>query len=214
MMRAVLLALSLLLVATGCTTRFTAAEKAVINDGGADIMRLWVVGNETDSLLLHRRARKVSRRDVPTPAFKTLCRRMLATVNDPADEGVGIAAPQVGVSRRVVLVQRYDRKGYPFQVFINPVISACSDSVLVGPEGCLSVPGFYGRVPRSVRLRVRYRDENFRLHTETVSGYTAVIMQHEADHLNGRLYTSRAERRLVLPVEVEPKDPSHETYIR
>jgi peptide deformylase len=118
---------------------------------------------------------------------------MLATVQNPENEGVGIAAPQVGILRRVVAVQRFDKEGEPFEFYVNPEIVEFGDEMELGGEGCLSVPDFSGDVWRAQRIVIKYRDEKFAEHTETIEGFTAVIFQHEIDHLDGILYIDRME---------------------
>ena len=130
---------------------------------------------------------------VGSEELATLCRRMLATVKDPANEGVGIAAPQVGLLRRMVAVQRFDKAGEPFEFFLNPEIIAMLGENKPGGEGCLSVPDMRGVVSRSHHIVLRYRDVDFVEHTDTVEGFTAVIIQHEVDHLDGVLYIDKTE---------------------
>lgn len=175
-----------------CASSFTESEKTVIRSGEKEIMALVTVRSDKSSRsILRQMARPLSRKMLATDAYKDLRRRMLATVQDPNDEGVGIAAPQVGISRRIIAVQRYDKPGEPFEIYINPKILSRSDSLVAGMEGCLSVPGLYGKVERAQNIRLCYRDEHYRQHTEEVKGFTAVIFQHEVDHLNGILFTDR-----------------------
>jgi peptide deformylase len=135
---------------------------------------------------------------------------MVATVTHPSQDGVGIAGPQVGLNRRVVAVQRFDKEGEPFEVYPNVRIVWASDSLAAGPEGCLSVPDRRGEVLRSQEIIIEYADitgiehslQQNRLESnrrakpvpmvrDTVSGFTAVIFQHEIDHLDGVLYIDR-----------------------
>lgn len=176
----------------GCTGGLTATEQAVIHGGAGPIMRLCTIERRPDSLLLRRHARPMTAAVLTSPHYATLRRRMLATVTDPANPGVGIAAPQVGLSRCLIAVQRYDKEGEPFEFFLNPEIRLLDTTATRGVEGCLSVPPLWGTVARSPRLVLTYRDEWFRPRCDTVSGYTAVIFQHEVDHLNGILYIDRA----------------------
>ena len=107
-------------------------------------------------------------------------------------DGVGLAAPQVGLNRRVVAVMRYDKPGYPFEVYPNIHIEYFSDQKQTGPEGCLSIPDIAGDVERSQQVVIRYTDpETLSEVRDTVDGYTAVIFQHEVDHLEGILFTDR-----------------------
>jgi peptide deformylase len=112
-------------------------------------------------------------------------------------EGAGLAAPQIGVGLRVVIFgvdknPRYpDAEEVPQTVLINPVITALSDEMDEGWEGCLSVPGMRGLVPRYKQLRYQGRDEYGALIDRTVSGFHARVVQHECDHLDGILYPMR-----------------------
>ena len=125
--------------------------------------------------------------------------RMISTVTHPSQDGVGIAGPQVGLSRRIVAVQRFDKVGEPFEVYANVKIVWMSDSLAYGPEGCLSVPDRRGNVLRSQEIVIEYADIAALQHgladipmvRDTVTGFTAVIFQHEIDHLEGVLYIDR-----------------------
>ena len=89
---------------------------------------------------------------------------------------------------------RYDKEGKPIEAYANVHILDLSASKKKGPEGCLSIPNYRGEVSRSDSIVVSYYDINTRTHrTDTVTGYTAVIFQHETDHLEGILYTDRAD---------------------
>ena len=115
----------------------------------------------------------------------------------PSQDGVGIAAPQVGINRRVVAVQRFDKEGDPFEVYPNIRIVWKSDSVEAGPEGCLSVPNQRGEVMRSQEIVIEYASadcEEISMVRDTVKGFTAVIFQHEVDHLEGVLYIDRLKK--------------------
>ena len=150
---------------------FTDAECGVIASQQGHIMRLWTVADPGDSLFLRRKAVPLGREELQSAHFRMLKEGMLATVCDTTDRGVGIAAPQVGVSRRLVWY---------------------SQTRLPGSEGCLSIPGVSGSVLRSERIVVRYLDEeSLRMSADTVEGFTAVIFQHEVDHLDGVLFIDR-----------------------
>jgi peptide deformylase len=105
--------------------------------------------------------------------------------------GVGLAAPQVGVARRVMLVCPSGEPGGE-EVVINPVVAEASGSE-VGEEGCLSFPGIYGRVPRATRLRVRYTDLDGRSREMPLEGFVARVFLHELDHLDGKVFIDRME---------------------
>lgn len=126
-----------LFVWVGCSTSFTPQEVKVIKEGGG-IMRVWKTDNREDSLFLRQQAIELTPGEIRTELFQVLKQRMLATVNDSADPGVGIAAPQVGISRRLIAVQRYDKPGAPFEFYINRVLCRLLKSSLWEKRGvCL-----------------------------------------------------------------------------
>lgn len=118
-----------------------------------------------------------------------------------ASEGCGLAAPQIGVSQRIcvvdgdVMTDVYDYlKGFK-RTFINPVVTSESDRMCEYNEGCLSVPGIYADVVRPETITVEYYDENFEKKTETFDRFAARMIQHELSHLDGVLFTD-----LVAPI--------------
>ncbi len=153
-------------------------------------MKVTKISDKADSLLLRSTSSPLTRRELGSPYTETLAKRMLATVTAPENDGVGIAAPQVGVGRRLIIVQRFDKEGEPFEVFANPVITGHSAEKRTGPEGCLSIDGVRGDVERWEWIDLGY-DLPFvqNMHVnERVEGFTAVIFQHEIDHLDGKLF--------------------------
>lgn len=185
------------LLTAGCNNPFTAAERKIIGNGN-EMMRVTTIDNQADSTLLRRTSRPLRKKDVLSEEFSTLCKRMLQTVQNPENEGVGIAAPQVGILRRVVAVQRFDKEGEPFEFYVNPEITAYSDDMELGGEGCLSVPEQSGDVWRAQRIEIKYRDKDFCEHKEIIEGFTAVIFQHEIDHLDGILFIDRIEEEAAI----------------
>ena len=177
------------------STGFTPKELDLINGAGT-IMRVLTTENQKDIETLRAKSSELSVEDLNSEAYKRLTRMMLATVTHPSQNGVGIAAPQVGINRRVVAVQRFDKEGEPFEVYPNIRIVWASKELAPGPEGCLSVPNRRGEVMRSQEITIEYTDMT-RLHEgdykirETIKGFTAVIFQHEIDHLEGILYIDR-----------------------
>lgn len=130
-----------------------------------------------------------------TPELRGLIEDMLDTMRH--EDGVGLAAPQIGVDLRVVIFgfehsERYpDAAAVPFTVLINPVLEPLSAETEDGWEGCLSVPGLRGWVPRYLRLRYRGFDPQGELIEREVEGFHARVVQHECDHLDGILYPMR-----------------------
>ncbi|MBU6504516.1 MAG: peptide deformylase [Betaproteobacteria bacterium] len=143
--------------------------------------------------LLLQQAAPVTRFD--TPELHALLEDMRDTMAHL--DGAGLAAPQIGVSLQVVIFgvssnPRYpDAEAVPMTVLINPELTVLDETQEEGWEGCLSVPGFRGVVPRYTRLRYRGYDELGRLIDRTAEGFHARVVQHECDHLIGVLYPMR-----------------------
>ena len=151
-----------------------------------------------DSLVLRTPSRDFTEEELASPLVRTLLDKMLHTVRHPSQDGVGIAAPQVGLNRRAVWVQRFDKEGAPFECYLNVRIDSLAGESISGAEGCLSVPPLRGIVPRRSVAYVSYRTADApERRQERVEGYTAIIFQHECDHLDGRLYIDRADSLFV-----------------
>lgn len=228
------------LLVTGCnrtvdTGDLNASEKALISNAlSADgtsfpegTMRVLTIQDSADLTVLRDSSINLSDAALLSEEFASLCSLMIATVTHPSQDGVGIAAPQVGLNRRVVAVQRFDKEpltvdgksDHPLEIYPNVRIAWASDSLAYGPEGCLSVPDMRGEVLRSQEIVIEYaavrplrhdsdkpdtvpcgtdsslcneeRDKEIVMKRDTVRGFTAVIFQHEIDHLDGILYIDR-----------------------
>ena len=112
-------------------------------------------------------------------------------------EGVGLAAPQVGLPIRLAVVDldvisddQPEFKGY-FKTYINPYIEETDGAMVPYEEGCLSFPGIHEKVNRPERVRVSWMDENFEEHDEWFEGFPARVLQHEIDHLDGKCFIDR-----------------------
>ena len=143
--------------------------------------------------VLRQVAKPVERFDTPE------LERLLADMTDTMahEDGAGLAAPQIGESVRVVIFgvsanPRYpDAEEVPFTVLVNPVIEFLTEETEEGWEGCLSVPGLRGVVPRRTRIRYRGFDASGRPIDRVADGFHARVVQHECDHLDGILYPMR-----------------------
>ena len=139
------------------------------------------------------RSRDVER--LGTPELSALLADMRDTMR--AHDGAGLAAPQIGVPLRVVIFgmernPRYpDAPAVPYTELVNPVLTPLADDEEEGWEGCLSVPGLRGAVPRFTRLRYEGFDPDGRPVARDVDGFHARVVQHECDHLDGILYPMR-----------------------
>jgi peptide deformylase len=142
---------------------------------------------------LYQVAKPVERFD--TPELAALIADMHDTME--AHDGAGLAAPQIGVGLQVVIFgvrrnPRYpDAEEVPYTVLVNPTLSKVDEEMEEGWEGCLSVPGLRGLVPRYRRLRYQGFDAQGRPIDRTVEGFHARVVQHEVDHLYGILYPMR-----------------------
>jgi len=141
--------------------------------------------------------RKVAE-DIPTdyPELKQFLADMFETLDQ--SEGIGLAAPQVGRSVRVVVIDldvlsedMPEYKGFR-RAFINPHIVEYDESKTdTSEEGCLSLPAIHEKVVRPTRIHVQWVDEDFQPHDEWIEGYLARVMQHEFDHLDGKMFVDR-----------------------
>ena len=172
---------------------FEVWERTVITMN-RDVMYVFVTDDYRDSVELRRPCRDLSDEELRSDLFDMLSRKMLTTVQAPQHGGVGIAAPQVGILRRVVAVQRLDKEGEPFEIYPNLRIVELLGDTVQSREGCLSIPGRRGIVPRREGVIIAWTDpETLEPRQEEIHGFTAIIFQHEADHLDGILYIDRAD---------------------
>ena len=138
------------------------------------------------------------------PELKTLIDNMLQTMYHA--EGVGLAAPQIGLPIRLLVIdlapfKEEDPELGAFKIaMINPVILERSEEEVSGEEGCLSIPGIHESVSRAQSITITYLDQDFKEHTEEFEGYKARVVQHEYDHLEGHLFTDHVTpiRRQLL----------------
>ena len=245
-----------LMALAACASRggsgdFTTQEISLIQSSDS-IMRVLTIEDPSDLEILRAPSTDLSCKALMSDEYALLCQLMVATVTHPSQDGVGIAGPQVGLNRRVVAVQRFDKEpvmnaagklDHPFEVYPNIRIVWASDSLEAGPEGCLSVPDRRGDVMRSTEIIIEYADlsrckgscgpdcsdcescpesschsecegccsgcadgsdhadscaecaghegRKVPMVREKISGFTAVIFQHEIDHLDGVLYIDR-----------------------
>lgn len=192
-MRKILLLLLLVLAKDIQAQKFTKAEKELIYKGNIkEKMYVIQADNDAELKILLAQSQDINPKNKD---LKVLIDRMYRAVTDSLDGGVGIAAPQVGINRNVIWVQRFDKENNPFEVYINPKIVWKSEELSKGAEGCLSIPVVRGEVYRSNAVEIEYQDRKGKKHSEKVEGFTAVIFQHEIDHLNGILFTQRIEEQ-------------------
>jgi peptide deformylase len=140
--------------------------------------------------------------ELATPGFQRFLDDLVETMR--AANGAGLAAPQVGISRRVFCVEVHDNPRYPYKpdlelrVLVNPVVRPLSDERFSSYEGCLSVPDLRGLLPRFLEVEVAYTDRAGNRVVEQIRGLSAGTFQHEQDHLDGILFVDRVEDTRTL----------------
>jgi peptide deformylase len=159
---------------------------------------------QTGHPVLRSHARRVGADEILTDDFQRLIHDMRETMRDAP--GVGLAAPQVGVSLQLAVIEdrqellssmppeelaEKERQPIPFHVLINPELTLVGEERVSLYEGCLSVSGFSAVVTRARKVQVRFFDERGEVRSVTASGWYARILQHEIDHLRGTLYLDR-----------------------
>jgi len=174
-------------------------------------MRLKIV--QAGEPVLRQSARELSPDEIRSAVIQQLIEWMRETMRDAP--GVGLAAPQVGLSLQLAVIEdpadvqrlmppeklaERGRRPVSFHVIINPVLTLEGEPVEFF-EGCLSVPGFFGLVPRASRVRVDCLDERGEPRTIMADGWYARILQHEIDHLRGTLYLDRMHTRSFTNAE-------------
>ncbi|MEO8356807.1 MAG: peptide deformylase [Chloroflexota bacterium] len=161
--------------------------------------------------VLRRKAHPVTKFDKD---LKTLIDDMIETMREAP--GVGLAAPQIGLSERLIVVEYYEHEAdeeseenedAPKKVWamLNPEIVKASEETLMGIEGCLSIPNLVGEVERHASIQVKGLNRHGKPMKVKAEGWLARIFQHEVDHLNGVLFTDRAMRVWQPPQEIEPE---------
>lgn len=175
---------------TSSAPSFSSNEESLIMKAGTDTpMRVYLTTSNSDSTLLRSKSKPVN----PDPNDETLqhfVKRLYRTVTDSASMGVGIAAPQVGLLRQIIWVQRFDKAGFPFEVYLNPVIRQYTKKKQPCREGCLSIPNRMDTTQtRAYAILLEYDKMDGTHEVEMIEDFTAVIFQHEIDHLHGILFT-------------------------
>ncbi len=155
--------------------------------------------------VLRQKSETVAKAD--SPVIRRLIESMKAALGNT--QGVGLAAPQMGELKRIIIVASKPTPRYPKAplmqptVMINPAFQALSDEQEKDWEGCLSIPGIRALVPRYKTIRVNYIDESGRPTEQLFYDFVARVFQHEADHLDGKVYLDRVENSLDIISESE-----------
>ena len=161
--------------------------------------------------VLRRKAHIVTKFDKD---LQTLVDDMVETMREAP--GVGLAAPQIGLSERIIVIEYFEREedeekeDAPKKVWavLNPEIVKASEEKLMGVEGCLSIPGLVGEVERHAQIQIKGLNKHGKPMKIKANGWLARIFQHEIDHLNGVLFTDRATR--VWKPQEEQVEPEQE----
>lgn len=136
--------------------------------------------------------------DLNDPDLPNLINDLFDTMHNA--KGAGLAAPQIGINKKILVIEEELNDGLFKGVFINPKILNYSGYLIEFLEGCLSFPGMEGRTHRPMKIDIEWYDENKKYHREEFVGTQAIILQHEVDHLNGTLYIDKIypEEKLKL----------------
>lgn len=177
--------------------QFTQREKDIVNDGNANQpLRVLKVTDKDDLEILRTKCEDIEP-VTDNHDLMMLIERMYVTME--AEQGVGIAAPQVGVTKNILLFVRTDEEGYPVEAAINPrIVGYADNTICFEGDGCLSIPGISENTIRYPWIDVEYTNIQGQLVKERLEGYSregnfaAVIFQHEYDHLQGVLFTDKA----------------------
>ena len=168
------------------------------------IRRILRMGHPT----LREPAAPFKREQIGTESIRLLISDMVDTLHDYG--GIGLAAPQIGESVRLAIVEipggmtRYGELApMPLTVFINPVVEVLNPATAGYWEGCLSVPGLRGFVDRPQHVRIRYLSERGEAREMELLGFAATVFQHEFDHLDGKLFIDRITDHRLLAFEQE-----------
>lgn len=193
------LKLLFLFVATQLSAqKFNKEEAKLIQSGDANsMMKVIQITDPNELKILKSVSTDIDLKDKLLPV---LAQRMFLSMRDPANPGIGIAAPQIGINKNIFWVQRFDKKDEPFELYLNPKIIWRSQLLRKGMEGCLSIPDFSSEVLRNYTIKISYYDKEAQFHEEMIEGFTAVVFQHEYDHLKGILFTDRLKEQENLEV--------------
>ena len=137
---------------------------------------------------VRQRSVEVSAEEITTKDFQDFLDKLIKTMG--VEDGVGIASPQIGINKRVVIVTI----GRKILALINPEITKFSETLIETEEGCLSVPNAYGLVNRSKKVSVKALDRHGRRYEADLKNFDAVVVQHEIDHLDGILFVDKTHQ--------------------
>ena len=203
-MRKSITVLIIVLLIIGCSSSKNIFKKSfssediqlIMNSDSLKPMRVYKINNKKDSLLLRTKSSYI-KPNPKDPILQNFVKRLYATVRDSMSMGVGIAAPQVGILKNIIWVQRFDKENFPFEVYLNPKIMSYSEKKQTFKEGCLSIPNRMETLSsRSFAITIEYDTMDAEHKSETVNSFTSVVFQHEIDHLHGILYLDHLNKEI------------------
>ena len=200
----IILLLSVILLSCGTTNKlqtnksesnFTKSQiELIYSDKATAPMRVLLITNPKDSIILRTNSKHVYV-NPDDSALNYFAQRLYSTVTSPENDGVGIAAPQVGILKNIIWVQRFDKDKEPFELYYNPQIDKYSELKQTVLEGCLSIPDIRDSLNmRAYSILLQYDNANGEHICEMIEDFTAVIFQHEIDHLNGILFIDHLKK--------------------
>jgi len=170
-------------------------KDSILKGDTNDLMPILTIFDYDDSLILRKKSHQI-KADPADSVLYRLARRMYYTLK-ATGSGVGLAGPQVGINRDIIWVQRLDKTGKPFECYLNArIIQYSNKAITFNGDGCLSIPGQSGNSHRFSSVMIDYDKLDGTHKQEIIEGYsgtnfTAVIFQHEIDHLHGVLYIDK-----------------------
>jgi len=171
--------------------KFSEADLQIIYSNPDSLLHIYTIDDPKELEVLRTPSVNLTRKTLHSEDFRVLSERMLKTV--AAVDGLGLAAPQIGINKAVVAVKRMDKEGEPFEIYPNIVIKENSMEYDASYEGCLSIPDKKGYVDRAMVVVIEYYSiPEKKTVLDTIRTYSSVIFQHEVDHLDGILFTDRS----------------------
>lgn len=188
-----ILSLAALVIAVSCSSKNTFSENdlKIIHTNPDSLLHVYSVENPQELEVLRAPSVNLTKEVLHSEDFRILKERMLKTVS--AAGAKGLAAPQVGINKAVVVLQRNDKEGSPYEVYPNLFIKEVSKEMDISEETSLSIPDKKQYVDRYVVVVIQYYDiENSKVKLDTINTYESAMFQHYTDHLDGILFTDNS----------------------
>lgn len=188
-----ILSLAALVIAVSCSSKNTFSENdlKIIHTNSDSLLHIYSVENPQELEVLRTPSVNLTKEVINSEDFRILKERMLKTAS--AAGAKGLAAPQVGINKAVVVIQRADKEGSPYEVYPNLFIKEVSKEMDISEETSLSIPEKKQYVDRYVVVVIQYYDiESRKVKLDTISTYESAMFQHYTDHLDGILFTDNS----------------------